>query len=92
MYRRQYKTICQFKCKNNTYFHEIKKYIPPVDTVFFLLSALFTSKYTIKYFFHDFEIYVEKITSVSMVTKTKPLNQILIQNKVIMIPAPGCGL
>ena len=25
MYGRQCKTICQFKCKNNIYFHEIQK-------------------------------------------------------------------
>ena len=61
MYGRQHKTIFQFKCKNNTYFHEKEsKEILSVDTAFLRVSALFTSKFIIKYFFHDFEIHMKK--------------------------------
>ena len=84
MYRRQYKAICQFKCKNNTYFHEIIKRILAVDSILGV-SALFTSKFITKYFFHDFEIYMEKITFVSIVKKHKPLNRVLILYKVTII-------
>ena len=58
----KYKATCQFKCKNNTYFHEITKKNPCCGHSILGVSALFTSKFIIKYFVPDFEIDMEKNT------------------------------
>ena len=51
----------------------------------FQVLALLRSKFLIRYFMHNFEIYMKKNQMLSVIERNKSLNQILPQNKATII-------